>query len=290
VQNAKCKRYFIYYTLYLLLFTFYLFHAFASAAEFDTSIDDEIRKKYNPSKIEEDAALPALPKILNGSSNEDNANNVIKATSSSTDNLQQVSYSKTEQSFIRLKKGTKIKLKLLSSVSNGTPKGVKLTFSSIYPVSTTYFTIPSGTIFKGYVVNSHKPQLSGNGGLIVLNINSMIINNEVQPINTNVVKANSKMIFLNNIKGKRKYLQSRCASTKPGYEFCKKRFHVAAIQMQNRSTMILAPLSVASGVLVFGGNVLISPALAMFYKGGNIILHEGCEVDVKLMQDIFVYL
>lgn len=35
------------------------------ALELDTSVDDFIRKNYNPNKIEDDIQLPALPKILN---------------------------------------------------------------------------------------------------------------------------------------------------------------------------------------------------------------------------------
>ena len=44
----------------LLLFTIFLISAQCLAFELDTSIDDEIRKNYNPSAIEN--SLPALPK------------------------------------------------------------------------------------------------------------------------------------------------------------------------------------------------------------------------------------
>lgn len=286
MQNAKCKRYFLYITFYFLLFTFFLLHNIACAAEFDTSINDEIRRKYNPSKLEEDMALPALPKILNNKVSKDQY-----APTNTAANIKPVNYSDAEEpGFVRLKKGTKIKLKLMNDVSDNTPKGTKLTFSSIYPVSTTYFTIPAGTLFKGYVVNSHVPQFSGNGGLIVININSMILNNEVQPIEACIVKANSKYIFLNNIKGKRKYTKSMIRSSKPGCNFCKKMFGVTGMLAKDGSSIILTPFSLAAGILGFGGNVFISPALALFYKGGSIALPKGCEVDVKLMQDIFVYL
>ena len=228
-------------------------------------------------------ALPALPKVLNENTNDVN----VKVYP--VNNVQPKVCAKTEQSFIRLKKGTKIKLKLMSNVSDASQKGTKLIFSSIYPVSTTFFTIPAGTIFKGYVINSHKPQFSGNGGLIVISINSMIINDEVQPINANVVKANSKHIFRNNIKGKRKYMEGMIKSAKPGYRFYIKMLNIAASHMTQQSGLIITPLSLASGVLAWGGNMFISPALAMFYKGGSIALREGNEVDVKLMQDIFIY-
>lgn len=283
--------------LKVLLFALCSLH-FASqkllAIELDTSIDDEIRKKYNPSKLEQDMSLPALPKILLQSQsyhNVNSTNTVAKPSTPANAGLQHaVSYSKAEQSVIRLKKGTKIRLKLLSSVSDSTHKGTKLSFSSVSLVKNKHYTIPEGTLFSGYVVNSHKPQLSGNGGLIVININSMILNDEVQPINARVVKANGKHIFRNNIKGKRKYMSSMLHCTKPGARFGKKMFNIAQRHASSEFGLIITPLSMASGTLVWGGSILVSPALALFHKGGNIALREGTEVDVKLMQDIFVYL
>lgn len=280
---------------WVLLFALCILH-FANlivmAEEFDTSIDDDIRKKYNPSKIEEDAALPALPKILNATNKVDCDTNDNQVKVNSIHYIKPITnYSKTEQSFVRLKKGTKIKLKLLTSVSDATQKGTKLSFVSIYPVSTRYFTIPSGTIFKGYVVNSHRPQLSGNGGLIVININSILLNGEVQPIDASVTKANSKFIYLNNIKGKRKYISSMFRSSKPGYRFCRRMINVTGeLIREGGSNILLSPFPLAAGVFTFGGNVFISPALALFHKGGNVILHEGSLVEVKLVQDIYIYL
>lgn len=255
------------------------------AAALDTSIDDDIRKNYNPSKLEKDMALPALPNIINEYSTKPVKTNLSKPIQ------QYTSYSRAEKSYsyIHLKKGTKFRLKLLNTVSDRSQKGTKLNFVSIYPVSTTYFTIPTGTIFKGYVINSHGPQLSGNGGLIVININSIILNNEVQPISSKVTGANSKMIFSNNIKGKRKYISSMFSSTRPGYNFFKKMMGVTGRLASDKSSLILTPFSIAAGVIVWGGNIFISPALALFYKGGPIYLREGSEIEVKLLQDVFIY-
>ncbi len=298
MENGKWKI-LKFHILCSLLFTLYSFPAFVHAAALDTSVDEEIRRKYNPSKLEQDMALPALPKILqeNGNINPDikSVSNIAKPTVSTVTNVKQASnvkqkdYYKSEQSVIRLKKGTRIKLRLQNGVSDSTQKGAKLTFNSIYPVKTKYMTIPAGTMFQGYVVNSHKPQLSGNGGLIVIAINSMILNDEVQPISAKVVKANKKHIFRNNIKGKRTYIKSMLSAAKPGHRFYLKMLNIAAKNMNQTSGLIITPLTFASGVAVFGSNVLVSPVIAMFHKGGHISLREGSEVDVKLMQDVFVY-
>lgn len=280
----------------ILLFALCVLH-FANntvlALELDTSVDDEIRKKYNPSKLEQDMALPALPKILNESNNYKNvnsSNNVVKTPAVSNATLPRVTYTKASQSVMRLKKGTRIKLRLMNNVSDLTQKGAKLSFSSIHPVKTKSFTIPEGTIFKGYVANSHKPQLSGNGGLIVININSMVVNDEVQPINARVVRANSKHIFKNNIKGKRTYMKNVVSMVKPGHRFYLKMLNIAASHMSRTSGFIITPLSLASGVVVLGSDVICSPVVSLFKKGGSISLREGSEIEVKLNQDIFIYL
>lgn len=271
----------------------------AHAAALDTSVDDEIRKKYNPSKLEQDMALPALPRFLQVNSNSNNeikpVSNITKPTASpvsnvkQTNNVKQMDYYKSEQSAIRLKKGTRIKLRLQNSVSDSTQKGAKLTFSSIYPVKTKYMTIPAGTMFQGFVLKSHKPQLSGNGGLIVISINSMILNDEVQPINAKVIRANKKHIFRNNIKGKRTYLKSVVNSAKPGFRFYNKMVRVSTRYVHRTSGVIITPLSLASGVVVLGGDVIAAPVVSLFKKGGRITLREGSEIDAKLMQDVFVY-
>lgn len=261
----------------------------AFAIEFDTSVNDEIRKNYNPSKLEEDMALPALPKILeNGCSVKNySPTNSTKPKVNSVKPLQ--NYAATKQSYIRLKKGTKFKLKLLNNISDRSSRGTKVTFKSIYPITTTYYTIPSGTIFQGYILNSHSPQFTGNGGLIAITINSIMLANGVQPINAVVTKANSKMIFLNTIKGKRRYVGSMFKSMKPGCHYFKKMLSVSCELAHDGSSIFVAPFSLTLGVLAAGGNIFVSPILAVFKKGSSIHFNEGSEFEVKLQQDVFVY-
>lgn len=275
------------------------------ALELDTSIDDDIRRNYNPSKIDDDMALPSLPKILKTNSHNNvkpisqvqapaKVNLGPKINPSQSKPLAQKQYKTAIQkspsaSYAKLAEGTKIRLKLLDSISDKTSQGTKLSFASRYPVSTTYFTIPMGTVFKGEVIDSHKPQLTGNGGLLVIKINSMIINNEIIPINACVTEANFKRIYFNNIKGKRKYLSSLFSSTKPGCHFFKKMMSVSSSLAQDGSSIVVAPFSLLIGVAAFAGNVIASPVFALFYKGGHIYIREGSDFEVKLLEDTFIY-
>lgn len=262
--------------------------------DLDTSVDDNIRRNYNPDKLEEDMNLPALPRVLNGNvkqskppaSTEINELPQIQKSQITTQNAN----SHTEQKYCAIiRKGTKIKVRSLNNISDHSKKGYRVSFVSLYPVSTTYLTIPSGTVFRGEVVKTHRPELSANGGLIILKINSMTLNNEVQPIEAHVTKADNKLVFFNNIKGRRKFFNSMVQSTKNGRHFFTKMMRVTGNLATDGSSIFVAPFSIALGVLTLGANILISPALALLHKGGPISINAGSEFELKLIQDLYIY-
>lgn len=263
------------------------------ALEFDTSIDDDIRKNYNPSRLNDEASLPALPKILKTTNPTVNSKST-KVTQISKDLkiVAQPVISKTnltEGYYAIIKHGKKFKVRSLNNISDTFKRGTRVTFVSKYPVSSTYFTIPAGTIFKGEIISIHKPQFTGNGGLIVIRIDSVIINNEIQPINGFISKANSKKIFFNNIKGKRKYISSMLNSTKPGFHFFRKMLKVTANLATDGSSIVVSPFSLLVGCVAVAGNVIVSPVIAVFHKGNSIQIPAGSDFEIKLNEDVFIY-
>lgn len=266
------------------------------ALEFDTSLDDEVRKNYNPNKIEQDYKLPTLPRIQEEPAIKPVSSVLKTSTTASTQQLKPILGSIKKQpvklsaeNYATLKQGTRIKVRSLSRISDHSRKGTKVAFVSEYPVSTTYFTIPMGTTFKGEIVRSHKPQFGGNGGLIVIKIDSVILWGETQPINAKITKADSKRIFFNNIKGKRKYTASMFKSMRPGLGFFRKMWKTTTYLAGDGSSILVSPFSLAIGCLGLGGNAMVSPALAMFHKGGSISIPEGSNFEIKLIQDVFIY-
>ena len=92
-------------------------------------------------------------------------------------------------------KGKKFKVRLQQTISDKTPEGTRISFVSVYPETSTYITIPSGTIFKGKISDSHPPYITGNGGLIVINVDQMIYKGKAYEIDAKVSVANGKRIF-----------------------------------------------------------------------------------------------
>lgn len=187
-------------------------------------------------------------------------------------------------------KGKKFKVRLQQTISSNTPEGTRISFVSRYPESATYITIPAGTIFKGKIIDSHKPQVTGNGGLIVINVDQMIYNGRAYEIDAKVRIANEKRIFFNNIKGKRMYFQSIPKSIKPGANYFKKMWRVTKKLAKNESgvEIILTPFSLVAGTVVYAVNFVASPVLAIFYKGNSITIPKDSPFTIQLSENALI--
>ena len=185
----------------LVSFQFLLLPCFAF--ELDLSVDDEIRKNYNPSKLELEG-LPPLPNVKPTASSKpvqsipSGPQIEVPKTKLSAPTSKPV-IAKVDKSVATvIKKGTKFKVKSDKTISDSSRIGTTVSFVSQAPVTKRYITIPQGTVFKGQVVDSHTPQRSGNGGLIVIEVNSMVLKGSTVNISAKITKADHKKIFLNN--------------------------------------------------------------------------------------------
>lgn len=262
------------------------------ALGFDLSVDDDIRKNYNPSKLEQDMILPALPKNL-----QEEAPNSIEAKQYSGQ-LLQPAYNKpikgsssvsVNGNYAIIKKGTKFRTTLLSSLSDHSNKGTRVKFKLRLPVSTTYLTIPTGTVFIGELEDRHPPQLLGNGGLIKVRIVGMILNGQTYRIDGFVTQANYENIFFNNYKGKRRFASSMVNKMRPGYNFYKRMASTTARLLNDGWGAVWAPFPAALGIVGLAGNVAVAPVLATFTKGAGAYLRSGSYIEFKLAQDIIIY-
>lgn len=269
--------------------------------DIDASVDYEIRRKYNPNKIENDL-LPSLPNKLKNDkplqSSEDFTKPyekpVTKTTTVQQPTKQQVitqhppkykSYGQT----LALKRGTSFTIRNTSSISDRMTEGTKVYFKLPKPIKTKYFTLPENTRFVGVISNSHSPQLTGNGGLVVIRIEKVIINGRTQEVSGKVTKANYKRIYFNNIKGKRKYWSNLAKSIAPGKRFNDKMWKSTKKLASEGVTFIFSPFTLASGLIVFGANIVASPVIAIFSKGGSISIPADTAFRIKLTEDVTIY-
>lgn len=255
-------------------------HAF----DLDMTVDDEIRKNYNSSKLindvgiteEEEETLPSLPAIIQKESNQPKYEKYTPAP--------QV----IQAGNIKIHKGTSFNVVNSTKISDWQTKGASVKFTTKTAMNTKKYSIPAGTTFSGEVIESHQPQITCNGGLVVIRVRSMLYKGQTYPINAYVTKANSKKVFLNNIKGNRTYLKTVWKKGNWGRVMFNKMMTLTVNLGGDGSTLILSPFPLAYGTLCFGLNTLTSPICAFFSKGGHVNIPAGSQFRIKLIDDAYV--
>ena len=269
---------------------FYLCLPACAVLDIDTSVDSEIRKKYNPKKIEQDLLPPLPDNLKNDIPLKSNENFSAPITTQTTPQLKEVkTLPKSNGQKITLKRGTKFTVRLTSGISDRMSVGAKIYFRLAKPIKTKYFSLPENTRFVGVVVDSHSPQITGNGGLLVIKVDNVTVNGRTQEINAKVTKTNYKNVYFNNIKGKRAYWKNLAKSIKPGKRFYDKMWSKTKKLAGDNVTIIFSPFTLITGVLVLGVNVMGSPLFAMFSKGGSISIPANSPFELKLLEDTTIY-
>lgn len=283
----------------LLLFLIEQGHAF----DLDETVDDEIRKNYNPSKLVQDVGgkrsaleknletLPQQSTITKIDENLPALPNITKQNNSankSTAKIQPPIKKTYTPQGIKISDGTSFDVVSISAISDWQTKGTTVKFTTKKPIVKRKYTIPASTVFIGEIIESHRPQITCNGGLIVIRINSMIYKGETIPIKAYITRADDKKIFLNNIKGDRTFLKTLWKKGNWGRTLFDKMLTLTCSLGSDGATLILAPFPLAYGTICLGANAITSPICAFFSKGGQVSIPAGSNFRIKLMDDLFL--
>lgn len=283
------------------------------ALELDMSVDEEIRRNYNPSKLELDQlpsipeteqSIPNLPQLPDTIPQPQQSYNVPQTLPSQPPKTtpvitQSQSTGKVKKSLpdtslkndltaIKIKKGTKFKVKSQTKVSDWNSAGAGMTFVSTELVTQRYVSFPSGTVFKGIIEESHQPQASGNGGLLVLRPTTINHNGRIYNIDAKITKANSKKVFFNNIKGERKYWKNVEAQIDKGEKFYQKTRKTSSKLANNPVGVLVSPIPTIIGIAGYALNLAGSPLIAIPAKGGHINLPAGTIYEIKLRENAYI--
>ena len=231
------------------------------AAEFDSSIDSDIRKKYDV----ENSGLPALPSTVPTAVSE----------------LPKSSYNATGKTYL-IKSGTKVILNSKSQISDWSKVGSKISF-----IAQNGFTskegaiIPAGTLFKGTIMNTHRPQMTGNGGLVELKIDEIYYNGVLSNIETKVSMVNSKKVYRSDIKGERRYWKNFSKVMTPGKKTFEATRTCASVMAPIPVVNILSIVPLLGGSVVYVANLVAAPVITIFTKGGSVSLPAGTQFQIK---------
>ncbi len=255
------------------------------ALELDMSVDDEIRRNYNPSALEN--SLPALPKTAPSQQTSVPKNTSSTGSLSSSQTVTDYKYDKSVA--IRIKKGTKFRVKSTSVISDSLNQGAKVSFTSLKPVTQRYVTINQGAKFTAVVKDSHLPQYTGNGGLIILMVDSMTYNGQTRSVHAKITKVNLKKVFLNNIKGKRGYWKGVANQIDKGENFYKKTRRTSNKLADNPIGLLISPIPTLTGIVVYAVNFVGSPLFGIWAKGARLSIPSGSEFEIKFLEDVYLY-
>ncbi len=271
------------------------------AVEADDSIDEIIKKEYNTS------SLPALPKT---SPKSVEAKNMFAGEKPRTDNsaptlkpdvvvkqpatsIQPVQSNmpkipqKINARTTKIGWGKKVNVKFNSNVSDRTRKGTKVSFVTQSPIFTTDFTIPVGTTIYGTVVNSHAPQILGNGGLIAIKPDYIVYNGRTSYFEGKLIKLNHNSVFFNNIKGDNGYIKGINKVRQPAKTFYAKSAKVTK-KLWNGPGAILTPITYLPGAVFLVCDTAVSPIIALFHKGENVYINKGTSATIKFISPAYV--
>ena len=254
--------------------------------DLDMTVEDDIRKNYNSSQLLKDTntcdldELPDLPDNLK-----------TKKTTTVKSEVKHVQPPKTYVYYkgnIKISKGTSFNVVSTGKISDWQAKGATVKFKTTTPVYKRKYTIPAAAVFTGEVIESHQPQVSCNGGLVVIRIRSMQYNGRTFPLNAYITRADDKMIFLNNIKGERTYLKTMWKKGNWGRSLFNRMMTLTIHLGGEGSTFLLSPFPFLYGTICLGANTLISPVTAFFQKGKHVSITAGSHFRIKLLEDAYI--
>lgn len=281
--------------IFLAIFAFCNFSLAQDNELMDYSVDEKIKKKYNTSKIDEEL-LPKLPQSyyeqdIDAPAPIFDSVQIEEPTTTVQTPLNQTKTTTTkilQGNALKLKSGTKFVVKNKTVFSNSTPQNAIVTFESIYSQRFGNVTLPVGTKFKGIVTDSHRPQITGNGGLIELQITEILIDGKAYPINAKITLANEKKVFFNSIKGERRYLKNLGITIKPTSKFMRKMWKKTCAYSDEFPAVVLAPFTFTAGVVAITGGVVVSPFVSFFNKGKAVYFNQNTSFVIKLLDDALI--
>jgi hypothetical protein len=263
--------------------------------ELDLSVNDEIEKKYDSNKLNQDMNTSAATNKKSSKSTTLSNKAVPKSTpvfdltSIPLVTKIQNTVNKTASNLgMKLPSGTTFDVKSSIKLTDWSGVNTPITFTSINPVTKKLLTVPAGTTFKGKVALAHHGQLTGNGALIEIDITSMTLNGKTYPIEAKVTKVNSKNIFLNKIKGQRQYITGVKNKVQSGVAFYKKSRQISNKLSSTAIGTIVSPLPTIAGLVGATASTVVSPITGLVQKGSGITIPANSEFEIKLTKDVYL--
>ena len=172
-----------------------------------------------------------------------------------------------------------------SKITDYMCEGQKLTFLTTQEIYTPYFRIPAKTKLTAEIVDSHRPQMSCNGGLVAFRIVSAQINGYTQPLNAGIIKIKTDRVYFSNLKGNHTYWKTTCKKAKWGQKIFTKWSRTSSRLASKGPAIILSPFPYLGGCVLAAASTVTSPVTALLGKGGSLVVPANTTFTIKLYDD-----
>lgn len=274
--------------------------------DLDYTVDDAIRKNYNvgtpiqpkknvPTSNKKTTTTQSMPKLPNLPNNtKSNSTRLSNPTTSKVTPKKKTIVIKkktqiTNKNKLPLRKGMQFDIVNINPISDKQRVGTQIVFVNPKPIKTAYCTIPQGTKFVGKIVESHTPQITGNGGLVSIKIDTILFGGQYQYIDTRITKVGGKKVFFEDIKGKRSYWKNTREKGKWGRNTYRKMNKLSSSLAKDKTTVILSPFTFVYGAAMGGISTAVSPVVSVFCKGKNVYIPQNTPFRIKFEQDSKLY-
>lgn len=186
---------------------------------------------------------------------------------------------------VRLAKGTQIRVINQSKITDYLTEGQGIVFLSTQEVQTPYLTIPKNTKFTARIVDSHRPQVFCNGGLVGIRIVSANINNYNQTLDGGITILKTDKVYFSNLKGEHTYKKNVCKKAKWGQNKFNQYSKTSHKLANNGAGVIIAPFPYLGGCVLAAASTISSPVTALLGKGGSINIPAKTTFTIKLYND-----
>lgn len=187
--------------------------------------------------------------------------------------------------YVKLPQGTQIRAINSSKITDYMCEGQKLTFLTTQEIYTPYFRIPAKTKLTAEIVDSHRPQMSCNGGLVAFRIVSAQINGYTQPLNAGIIKIKTDRVYFSNLKGNHTYWKTTCKKAKWGQKMFTKWSRTSSRLASKGPAIILSPFPYLGGCVLAAASTVTSPVTALLGKGGSLVVPANTTFTIKLYED-----
>lgn len=184
-----------------------------------------------------------------------------------------------------LPKGTQLRVINQNKITDYLTEGQGVVFLSLQELKTPYFTIPKNTKFTARVQDSHRPQMTCNGGLVGLKFVSAQINGYNQTIDGGIIKINTDNIMFSNLKGEHTYIKTVSKKAKWGQNKFKQYSQTSHKLANDGAKVLIAPFPYLGGCVLAAASTVSSPLTALLGKGGGVNIPAKTTFTMKLYSD-----